>query len=134
MGKIILNIYVFCIYREINFYGLARKFLIYPFCRSYFRGIIALWKVIPLPILYIIKVRFIRINSIFLSTYYICKVSYSSFNGLISNIFWLIFIFNYINIIAFNSNFSSLFIKPTSLNSSDIEIKFIDIISIGSIK
>ena len=37
-------------------------------------------------------------------------------------------------IIAFNSNFSSLFIKPTSLNSSDIEIKFIDIISIGSIK
>ena len=37
-------------------------------------------------------------------------------------------------IIAFNSNFSSLFIKPTSLNSSDIEIKFIDIISIGSLK
>ena len=37
-------------------------------------------------------------------------------------------------IIAFNSNFSSLFIKPTSLNSSDIEIKFIDIISIGLLK
>ena len=37
-------------------------------------------------------------------------------------------------IIAFNSNFSSLFIKPTSLNSSDIEIKFIDIISISSTK
>ena len=37
-------------------------------------------------------------------------------------------------IIAFNSSFSSLFIKPTSLNSSDIEIKFIDIISIGSLK
>ena len=37
-------------------------------------------------------------------------------------------------IIAFNSNFSGLFIKPTSLNSSDIEIKFIDIISISSTK
>ena len=37
-------------------------------------------------------------------------------------------------IIAFNSSFSSLFIKPTSLNSSDIEIKFIDIISIGLLK
>ena len=37
-------------------------------------------------------------------------------------------------IIAFNSSFSSLFIKPTSLNSSDIEIKFIDIISISSTK
>lgn len=38
------------------------------------------------------------------------------------------------SIIAFNSNFNSLFIKPNSLNASDIEIKFIDIISISSIK
>ena len=37
-------------------------------------------------------------------------------------------------IIAFNSSFSSLFIKPTSLNSSDIEIKFFDIVSISSTK